>query len=200
MANRTNLPLILMLIIVLITGCNRHEKTSQSLALTDDDAGSDNIISAEIPHLSIESGEQYFLQPAGHLTDANKIPGNMDRDTVHSFIFVQLKDSLQRIRQYQRGNTIEISLNNKLSITARINRNQAVGRQIRNLTATIIEPHRGVLTLSVADNSITGNIDLLSEDRLFHIRFDPVSGLHYLAEINREKLDVIEGSEPLEGN
>jgi len=152
---------------------------------------------SELPRLMMQHRTENLLTPVGHLTDEFKTPDHVDPDAVRAFIFVQPNDSLDQIRQYERGRIVEFSLDEDLIISAKINRNQAMGQRIRNLTATIQEPYNGVITLSVDGNSMTGNIDLVSENRLFHLRYDSLSDLHYLAEIDREKLDVIEGDGPL---
>lgn len=73
-----------------------------------------------------------------------------------------------------------------------------MGEIIRNLFASIMDPYEGVVTLALEEKRMTGNIDLVSKNRLFYLRYDSLSGLHYLAEIDRTKLDVIEGDDPLE--
>ncbi len=153
---------------------------------------------SEIPRLNIQPGENYLLTPVGHLTEEYETPDHIDKEALRSFIFVQPGDSLNAVRQFESGRIVEFSLDQDLTITARINRNQAMGQRIRNLTASILEPHAGVVTLSIDQDRMTGNIDLVSENRLFHLRYDSLSGLHYLAEIDRSRLDVQEGDDPLE--
>jgi len=152
----------------------------------------------DLPRLMMQPGNDFLLIPSGHITEEHSTPEHLDRESARSFIFVQPNDSLSSIRAYERGRILELSLDVDLTISARINRNQAVGERIRNLSATILEPYEGVLTLSVEENQMTGNIDLVSENRLFHLRYDSLSGMHYLAEIDRSRLDVQEGSGPLE--
>lgn len=151
-----------------------------------------------VPRLMMKPADSLFFTPVGHLTDGYQSPEHLDHNAALSFIFVEPADSWSSIRNYSTGATLDFSLDDDLTISARINRNQAIGERIRNLTATILEPHDGVVTLSVNEDTMTGNIDLVSENRLFHIRYDSRNGLHYLAEIDRSKLDVQQGSEPLE--
>ncbi len=152
----------------------------------------------EIPRLMMQHGNEFLLTPVGHITEEYNTPEHLDRETVRSFIFVQPTDSISVMREYQQGRLFRISLDEDLQITAQINRNQAMGERIRNLSASIMDPYEGVVTLALEEDRMTGNIDLVSENRLFHLRYDSLSGLHYLAEIDREKLDVIEGDDPLE--
>jgi len=153
-----------------------------------------------IPELAMQPGDDHLLTPVPNPASdsAATEPGGMDREAVLSYVYVAPSDSLRALRQYREGEVITLSLDQDLSIAARINRNQAFGEQIRNLTATILDPHEGVVTLSIDRESMTGNIDLVSENRLFHIRYDSLSGTHYVAEIDRDKLDVIEGSQAIE--
>lgn len=151
-----------------------------------------------LPRLMMQPADSVFFTPVGHLTDGYQSPEHLDHNAALSFIFVEPADSLSSIRGYSTGSILHFSLDDDLTISARINRNQAIGERIRNLTATILDPYDGVVTLSVNEETMTGNIDLVSENRLFHVRYDSLSGLHYLAEIDRSKLDVQKGSEPLE--
>lgn len=153
---------------------------------------------AMLPRLMMEQADSVFFTPVGHLTDGYQSPEHLNQNAALAFIFVEPADSWSSIRNYSTGDTLDFSLDDDLTISARINRNQAMGERIRNLTATILAPYEGFITLSVNEETMTGNIDLVSENRLFHIRYDSRSGLHYLAEIDRSKLDVQQGSEPLE--
>lgn len=153
---------------------------------------------SDVPRLMMQPGDDFLLTPVGHLTEGYRTPEHLDRESVISFIFVQPSDSIQVMRRYEQGRIVELSLDENLSLSARINRNQAMGEIIRNISASILAPYDGVITLSLEEDRMTGNIDLVSENRLFHLRYDSFSELHYLAEIDRSKLDVIEGSDPLD--
>lgn len=155
---------------------------------------------ADLPRLMVQPADSLLFQPVGHITEGYRTPRHLDRDAAHSFIFVEPTDSISTIRNYGQGDVLSFSLGEDLLISAIINRSQAIGERIRNLTATVEEPYDGVVTLSVSDTTITGNIDLVSQNRLFHIRYDSLSGLHYIADIDRSKLDVSDGSDPLELN
>lgn len=152
----------------------------------------------EVPRLMMQPGAEFLLNPIGHLTEDYRTPEHLGRESAMSFIFVQPTDSISVMREYEQGRVVRLSLDEDLEISARINRNQAMGERIRNLTASILDPYEGVITLALEESRMTGNIDLVSENRLFHLRYDSLSGLHYLAEIDREKLDVVEGDDPLE--
>lgn len=160
-----------------------------------DSPGGDN---PEIPRLMIQSGTDYLLRPVGELTENHKSPEHVDDESVIKFTFVEPAKNFEEIKSFDSGQIIYFSLDEDLSISAELNRNQAIGTDIRSLTASILDPYNGVITLSVHNTHISGNIDLVSENRLFHLRYDSLNQLHYLAEIDRSKLDVQEGAEPLE--
>jgi hypothetical protein len=174
---------------MLMGSCNGEPETGEVEMMQD---------TTEVPRLMMQPGNEFLLIPIGHLTEDYSTPEHLDRKAALSFIFVQSSDSISVMRDYEQGRILQLSLDEDLEISARINRNQAMGERIRNLTASILDPHEGVITLALEEDRMTGNIDLVSENRLFHLRFDSLSGLHYLAEIDREKLDVIEGDDPLE--
>lgn len=182
---------VLLLMLLLLANCGG---AGEAPRVSEEVHGS---VSDIIPRLQMERGSHYLLQPAGHPEDSLKIPENLEKEAIRSYVFVRPGVSTMQISRFQPGKVLAISLDDGLDIRVRINRNQAIGQRIRNLTGTIAEPHSGILTLSVTDSSMTGNIDLLSESKLYYIRYDSKSGLHYLAEIDRDKLDVLKGSEPL---
>ncbi|REL24162.1 hypothetical protein DYD21_19475 [Rhodohalobacter sp. SW132] len=186
--------LLVLLISLSVFSCSDEPQRSE----VESQEFEQNHVIKDLPRLMMQSGTEFLFIPVGHLTEEFRTPEHIDRDAVRSFIFVQPNDSLDQIRQYESGRVVELSLDEDLRISARINRNQAMGQRIRNLSATIQEPYEGVITLSVDSTRITGNIDLVSENRLFHLRYDSLSDLHYLAEIDREKLDVMDGDGPLQ--
>jgi len=181
--------LSIIFVLMFIASCNGREEAEEVEAVHD---------TPEVPRLMMQPGDEYLLTPIGHLTEDFTTPEHLGRESAKSFIFVQSTDSISVMREYERGRVVKLSLDEDLEISARINRNQAMGERIRNLTATILDPYEGVITLALEEDRMTGNIDLVSENRLFHLRYDSLSGLHYLAEIDRAKLDVIEGDGPLE--
>jgi len=190
--------LLIMISLMLLTiSCNGNTEAEEVDAYEVEDVDTAQHDS-EIPRLMMQPGNEFLLTPIGHLTDEFSTPEHLDREAARSFIFVQTTDSINVMREYEEGRVLKLSLDEDLEISARINRNQAMGERIRNLTASILDPYEGVITLALEEDRMTGNIDLVSENRLFHLRFDSLSGLHYLAEIDREKLDVIEGEDPLE--
>lgn len=175
--------------LILMVSCNGEPEAGDVEVMQD---------TTEVPRLMMQPGNEFLLTPIGHLTEEYRTPEHLDRESVRSFIFVQSTDSISVMREYEQGRIVQLSLDEDLEISARINRNQAMGERIRNLTASILDPYEGVITLALEEDRMTGNIDLVSENRLFHLRYDSLSGLHYLAEIDREKLDVVEGDDPLE--
>lgn len=185
-----NLTLLCVIAGFLFLGCG-NDRENPSLQADGDEQ-------SMLPRLMMQPADSLFFTPVGHLTDGYQSPEHLDRYAALSFIFIEPTDSWSIIRNYSTGSILHFSLDDDLTISARINRNQAIGERIRNLTATILDPYDGVVTLSVNEDKMTGNIDLVSENRLFHVRYDSLSDLHYLAEIDRSKLDVQEGSEPLQ--
>lgn len=151
-----------------------------------------------LPYLRIQPGDSLFFIKAGPGNDNLSSPESADDTPIKAFSFIEPGQPLDSIKTYRQGKLIHLSLDENLTITARINRNQPIGDTIRTLTGPILDPYTGSVILSIGEEAVTGSVDLISENRLFYIRYDRSSGRHYLAEIDRSKLDVLEGSEPLE--
>jgi hypothetical protein len=151
-------------------------------------------------HLPIQAGDSLLFSPVASPDRELSLPGDISDSLVVAFSFIEPAVSLSDISSYSGGELVHLSLDENLTITARIDRNQPVGDTIRTITGTILEPHTGNIMLTVNRDMLSGTIDVLSPNRLFYIRYDRESAMHYLAEINRARLDIQENSPPLELN
>jgi len=150
--------------------------------------------------LQIQPADSLLFSPSGTIDSSFVWPADLNDSLVTAFSFIRPSESTDAIKTFTPGTLIHISLDDNLTISVEVKRNQAIGDETRSITGTIQAPHSGSFTLSVRPEMLGGTINLLSENRLFYIRYDQESGRHYLAEINRDMLDVQEGSEPLEYN
>ena len=150
--------------------------------------------------LQIQPADSLLFSPSGTIDSSFVWPADLNDSLVTAFSFIRPLESTDAIKTFTPGTLIHISLDDNLTISVEVKRNQAIGDETRSITGTIQAPHSGSFTLSVRPEMLGGTINLLSENRLFYIRYDQQSGRHFLAEINRDMLDVQEGSEPLEYN
>ncbi|MDZ7757211.1 hypothetical protein [Rhodohalobacter sp.] len=178
----------------LIVGCS--DGTDQPSNQTE----TDEMEVSGLPELMVQTSDSLLFTRANVSDDIFTLKDTHNTAPFIAFTYIEPSPPINSIRSYEPGTEVHISLDENLIVTARINRNQAVGESIRTLTGPLINFHIGHLTLGVDENSITGTIDLLSEDRLFYIRYDRTGGHHYLAEVDRSKLDIQEGSQPLKMN
>ena len=150
--------------------------------------------------LRIDSADS-LLFTAVQATDRSiQWPADMSDSLVVGYSFVELASEPNEVSSFTPGTLIHLSLDENLTVTARVNRNQAVGDNTRSVTGSLQSPHTGDITFAVNQNHVTGTVNLYDANRLFYIRYDQESNRHYIAEINRDKLDVMEGSQPLEMN
>lgn len=183
---------IIALFILLVGGCgNSSEQTSSQLDETE---------MTSPAQLKIQAGDSLLFSSTAARNGALHLPADMSDSLVVAYSFVEPSESLGSIKSLAPGTMIHFSLDENLTITARINRNQVVGDTVQSLTGSIQEPYTGNITLSVNQGMLSGTIDVLSENRLFYIRYDQKNSRHYLAEIDRTKLDIQQGSQPLELN
>ena len=153
--------------------------------------------------LKIQAGDSLLLAPPNDSLNADlQLPADTDMSdsTVVAYSFVEPSVSPGSIKSFAPGTMIYISLDENLTISARVNRNRLIGDTIRSLTGSIQEPHTGNIMLTVDQDTLSGTIDVLSENRLFYLRYNRQNGRHYLAEIDRTKLDIQQSSPPLEMN
>lgn len=148
--------------------------------------------------LTIQTGDSLLFTQAQSSVEKLNQPGTGGRDPIIAYSYVEPSQALSTIKSFQPGTLIHLSLDENLIVTARINRNQAIGDEITTLTGPLLNPHSGNIILSIDQQKVSGSIDLLIENRLFYIRYDRENSLHYIAEIDRSKLDILEGSEPHE--
>lgn len=186
---------IVILVTLLFGGCgNSSDQPSSQLDETEITGPA---------QLKIQAGDSLLLAPPSDSLNADlQRPADTDMSdsTVVAYSFVEPSVSPGSIKSFAPGTMIYISLDENLTISARVNRNRLIGDTIRSLTGSIQEPHTGNIMLTVDQDTLSGTIDVLSENRLFYLRYDRQSGRHYLAEIDRTKLDIQQGSPPLEMN
>jgi hypothetical protein len=150
--------------------------------------------------LNIQSADSLLFTGIQAADRSIQWPADMSDSLVIGYSFVEPMNEPSAIGSFTPGTLIHLSLDDNLIITARVNRNQAVGDNTQSITGNLQSPHTGDITLTVNQNRVTGTVNLYNENRLFYIRYDEGSNRHYIAEINREKLDIQEGSQPLEMN
>lgn len=173
-------------------GCGeRGENASSSMNMVD---------KTPIAPLQIQAEDSLLFSPAGSLDSSFVWPADLNDSLVTAFSFIRPSETSEVIKTFEPGTLIHLSLDEDLAISVEIKRNQAIGGETRSITGTIKDPHNGSFTLSVNEDMLSGSINVLSENRLFYIRYNQKSDRHYLAEINRDMLDVQEGSQPLEYN
>lgn len=175
---------------LLIGGCGNAREQPSTQSAPDNLTG--------LPQLMIEPGDSLLFTQAKPSDENLTPPATLDNAPITAYSFIEPARPLDSIKTYRQGKLIHLSLDENLTVKARINRNQPIGDTIRILTGPLLDPYTGNIILSVDEEAVTGSIDVLSENRLFYIRYDRASGYHYLAEIDRSKLDILEGSEPLE--
>lgn len=161
---------------------------------TEEETETGDDVVLEIPMLTPASGDEALFTPS-EPTASIDFSTKENREAMIAYTLVQIQDN---ITDLQRGDQFQIHLDGNLSVSAVVRRNQEQVAGIQSFTANLQEPHSGDVTVTIRDGKMTGFIDVLSENRLFHIQFDELNSMHLLAEIDRDKLDVQEGSEPLE--
>ena len=156
--------------------------------------------SEEPSELAIQSADSLLFSQAESVERAIQWQADMNDSLVVAYMFVDPMSSFETIRSYSAGTLIHLSLDKNLLVTARIYRNQPIGEHTRSITATVQTPNDGNVTLSVDQDRMTGIVNLYTLDRLFYIRYDLATNHHYIAEIDRDRLDIQEGSPPLQMN
>lgn len=125
-----------------------------------------------------------------------RLPRELQHVSIIAYRYVNLNEELPRLSELSSGDTFTLSLADELKVEASIVRSGEQVPGVRSITAEVQDPHRGFISLTAQDDRLTGNIDLLSVNRLFHLRYDRLNEMHYLAEIDRDKMDIMPGSPP----
>ena len=151
---------------------------------------------AEVAVFDMDRNENSLFLPSERTIEPEQLPRELSHESVIAYRLVDSNVELQPLKELQQGDTIKITLTEGLVVEAQIVRNREQVTGITGITAEIVDPHSGFLSLTVQNGIVTGNIDLLSEKKLFHLRYDRETDQHYMAKIDRDKLDVIPESEP----
>lgn len=186
--------LIILLLILFAAACSQSNNSSNT-----GDSSEELSTSSSLPQLSVSSADSLLFSLS---TDnpSRSLPSAIGEIPVVAFSYVTPEINPARLADTYEGERLYVSLGESLTVSIRINRNQAVGDQLRSLSGSLLAPHNGIASFSVnrGESTMTGMIDLLDLNRLFYLRHDRNSNQHYIMEIDRSELDTMEGSEPLE--
>lgn len=175
--------LVLSFSIISVTSCAGEEEGAEAeeveTAVFDMEHNSDSIL---LPHTNEEP-------------DA-RLPRELQHRSVIAYRYVNLNEELPPISELTAGDTFTLALADELIVEASLVRSGEQVPGIRGITAEVRDPHRGFISFTAQDGRLTGNIDLLSVNRLFHLRYDRLNGMHYLAEIDRDEMDIMPESPP----
>ena len=165
------------LIMIFIVGCGN-------------DSSEENNISAT---KTVDSHRSIF-QP---IESPGKISRHLDHESVINYQYVEIVENEWDPGQLSEGDIFSINLEEGLVLEATVHRIQTPFEGIKSIHARSATSPRADILLTIEQSRITGNITIHSEGRHFHIRYDRNAALHYLAEVDPRKLDILEGSEPL---
>ncbi len=124
------------------------------------------------------------------------IAEDLRHESVMGYVYIQFNDHTWRLEELKPGDGITLHLPDDLLLEAEIRRVRR-GESLVSVTADVREPHRGFVSVTHEKNRTVGMIEIYSEKRTFHIRYDGQNDMIYLAEVDPAKLDVPEGSPPL---
>ncbi len=68
---------------------------------------------------------------------------------------------------------------------------------ITSISANIEDQGTGLASLLLRDGQLTGIMDLYKQKVRYRVGYDSVAGAHYVQEMLKEEMDVLQGSEPL---
>lgn len=78
-----------------------------------------------------------------------------------------------------------------------VRRSQETIPGITSISANIEDRGTGLASLLLRDGKLSGLMDLYKERTRYRVGYDLVKGAHYVQEMPKEEMDVIQGSEPL---
>ncbi|GEM_PF-776647 len=144
-----------------------------------------------------------FLYDAGpsSVFHTVEMPDSIAKDLKHKsvigYVYIQFRDQMWRPGRMDAGDSIVVHLPDDLKLEAGVRRIRKIGDLV-SITADVHEPHHGFVSLTQEKNRIVGTIEVYSENRTFHIRYDRHNDMLYLAEVDPAKLDIVPESPPLE--
>lgn len=178
---------------IVLAGCNGETNRDQA---GENESGISGNVEQKPEKLHLSAGAESIIKPAD--TPAAISP-EFD-EAVAGFRYVRLDTSVWKPGVISAGDTFAISLPGNLMLNATVSRVQRPFENIISIIARTDGDYRADITLTVENGRTSGNIAVYSEGKTFHLRYDREAELHYLAEIDPEKLDIMEGSEPLQSD
>ncbi len=166
---------LILLLMTVISGCGDGKKTDANPA----------------KELKIESEGEYLFLKVDDPASGTAEPLNDEKVIAYSYVNTGIP--LEKILQLQEGDTLSLSLDENLVIEAKIQRVQNI-LEIHSISAKVEGEEDGQLVLTVEDKKMRGSVSLFKSSRYFQIRYHSGADSHYIAELDREKMDVLPGS------
>lgn len=112
----------------------------------------------------------------------------------HMYVEVTPSD----LGEVKQGDEISLAAEDtSMSFTLTIRRVSEAVKGIKSISAFVDDSETGQAALIFRDGRLSGQIDIFAEDVRYSVAYDSAQGAHYLQQVNKDSLDVMEGSKPL---
>lgn len=120
---------------------------------------------------------------------------NESAKTDTTFVEIDAKD----LENLNKGDEMKIYADgdSAISFTLNIRRVDEAIKGIRSISAYVDDSETSQAALILREGKLTGRIDLFSRDKRYRLAYDTTSGRHFLQEVHKDSLDILEDSEPL---
>ncbi len=143
--------------------------------------------------LVISTGCSQKEQPEAQAT-IQEFYESKEADKVSVFVEVDT-DALSKLSQ---GDSLPIELSDGSSYTLQINRIGETMPGIISISAYVNDRDTGQATLILQDGMLNGRVQMFNEKMTYTLGFEEYTNKHFIAPVDPEEKDVIQGSEPLE--
>ncbi len=143
--------------------------------------------------LFITTGCSNKEQPEAQAT----IPEFYESDEVdQASVFVEV--DTEALSNSSSGDDIQIELSDGTTYTLQISRIEETMPGIISISAFVNDQETGQATLILQNGRLNGTVQMFNERMTYKLGFEDYTNKHFLAPVNPEEKDVIQGAEPLE--
>ncbi|MAO66544.1 MAG: hypothetical protein CL666_16255 [Balneola sp.] len=112
----------------------------------------------------------------------------------HIYIEVSPSD----LGSVKKGDEINLAAEDtSMSFTLTIRRVSEAVKGIKSISAYVDDSETGQAALIFRGGRLSGQIDIFDQDLRYSVAFDTAQGAYYLQQVNKDSLDVLQGSKPL---
>jgi|AntRauTorcE11897_2_1112592.scaffolds.fasta_scaffold00181_16 PBP1b-binding outer membrane lipoprotein LpoB len=104
---------------------------------------------------------------------------------------------IDSVKTLTQGEVFEVFVSDSMDYKLTVRKIQKTVPGLISVAANIEDRETGLASIIIRDNRASGSFELYKDNKLFQIRYDSLESRHYLEEIDKSNMDILDGSAPI---